>query len=84
MGCELIIQDDGKGLGSLASKGMGFRTMQYRADLIGGELCIETPPEGGTRVRCIFNSELGSAPKTATDFEPLPQADVPAANMSGD
>lgn len=33
-------------------RGMGLRTMRYRAGLIGGSLQVERRAEGGTRIRC--------------------------------
>ncbi len=33
-------------------KGMGVKTMEYRASLIGGRLQIQPVPEGGTCVKC--------------------------------
>jgi two-component system CheB/CheR fusion protein len=35
-------------------KGIGLHTMAYRARMIGGTLQVVTPPEGGTRVTCLF------------------------------
>jgi signal transduction histidine kinase len=34
-------------------QGMGLRTMQYRAGMIGGTLQIERRETGGTLVRCV-------------------------------
>jgi PAS domain S-box-containing protein len=59
----LEIRDDGNGLASPrpASKGMGLRTMKYRADSIGAELTVG-PGEGrGTVVSCLLPIE--KAPK---------------------
>ena len=36
-----------------AGSGMGLRTMDYRASLIGGTLDIQRRPGGGTLVRCL-------------------------------
>jgi len=48
----LTVQDNGVGLPSEpgASKGMGIRTMNYRAHLIGATLEMQRRPNGGTRV----------------------------------
>ncbi len=53
-GVLLSITDDGRGLPSdiEAHRGLGMRTMHFRADAIGGTLAIETPNAGGTTVRC--------------------------------
>lgn len=49
----LQISDDGIGIPSVPSrKGMGLPVMQYRSRLINGELVIERPEEGGTRICC--------------------------------
>jgi nitrate/nitrite-specific signal transduction histidine kinase len=36
---------------------MGVRIMQYRAKLIGGEVEIQVPAEGGTIVVCKFQEQ---------------------------
>jgi PAS domain S-box-containing protein len=52
----LSIQDDGVGFpGRLENKeGMGIRTMNYRANMIGGSLDIKKNPAGGTVVICTL------------------------------
>lgn len=57
----LEIIDNGVGIGaaegsvaaSANSRGMGLRTMQYRAGMIGGTLHVERREAGGTLVRCV-------------------------------
>jgi len=61
---ELILEvvDDGIGIDEASTRiavarkdhGMGLRTMQYRAGMIGGALQIERSPHGGTRVKCAL------------------------------
>jgi PAS domain S-box-containing protein len=61
---ELILEiiDDGIGIDEALSRiavarkdhGMGLRTMQYRAGMIGGVLQIERCQTGGTRVKCAL------------------------------
>jgi len=48
------IEDDGGGLSSSVAQagGMGLRTMQYRAGLIGGKLEVGPGPHGGTLILC--------------------------------
>jgi signal transduction histidine kinase len=50
----MTISDDGAGLGAAAANSarvtLGFTTMRERAEALGGNVQIETPPAGGTRV----------------------------------
>ena len=53
----LAVSDNGVGFDRGASRtektgGMGLRTMEYRAGLIGGTLYVERSEKGGTLVRC--------------------------------
>lgn len=49
----LTVTDDGTGIEEMGKAGgLGLRTMDYRADLIGAELDVSPRSEGGTRVRC--------------------------------
>ena len=51
----LEIADDGKGIGQkVKTEGMGLRNMEYRANVIGGDLTIEARKGGGTCVRCTL------------------------------
>jgi len=52
----LMILDDGQGIASTAweTHGMGLKTMQYRAALIGATLSIVAAAESGTSVTCIL------------------------------
>jgi two-component system CheB/CheR fusion protein len=62
-GKEIVLEvlDDGIGIDTTYSRiaeaksnhGMGMRTMQYRAGIIGGTLQIERRKERGTSVRCV-------------------------------
>ncbi len=51
---ELSIRDNGKGIPPMSQRGdgLGLRIMAHRAQIIGGEFTIVSPPEGGTVVRC--------------------------------
>ena len=55
---ELRIEDDGRGLPSKAgqSRGMGLRTMRYRAQAIGSTLETGSRPGGGTYISCCLTS----------------------------
>jgi PAS domain S-box-containing protein len=68
----LSVEDDGIGLPACqgdaaaspaqvaqATKGMGLRIMQYRADLLGALLRLDRPEGGGTRVVCTLAEKPG-------------------------
>jgi len=49
---ELEVEDHGRGLAEgRAGRGLGLVTMRERAEIVGGTIAFERPPEGGTRVR---------------------------------
>ncbi len=50
----LTIKDNGRGFsrGSIAMEGMGLRIMEYRADMIGGMLRVDSTVGKGTTVAC--------------------------------
>ena len=52
----LVVEDDGKGVPEPrdTAKGMGLRSMEYRAKLIGAAWTVEPRPDGGTIVRCVL------------------------------
>ncbi len=69
-GCAVLeIRDDGVGLPPDAkqSKGMGLRTMRYRAEIINAQLRVHGAPGGGTLVSCLLPAEIihpkGEAPQ---------------------
>jgi two-component system sensor histidine kinase UhpB len=47
----LTVRDDGRGLNGRWSAGKGMRGMRERALLIGAELSVDSPPQGGVEVR---------------------------------
>jgi len=52
---RLAVENDGKSLPqNIAGTGMGMRTMQYRASLIGADLKLENRPQGGVIVSCLL------------------------------
>jgi PAS domain S-box-containing protein len=55
----LRVQDDGVGLQAtpVDAKGMGLKTMRYRAGLINAHLAIRPAERGGTVVTCAWNKE---------------------------
>jgi PAS domain S-box-containing protein len=54
----LTVSDNGIGLAAPPSggTGMGLRTMQYRAAIIGATLLVQTQAKGGTRIVCILQN----------------------------
>jgi two-component system CheB/CheR fusion protein len=50
----LVIHDDGIGIKLKENRGIGLKTMQYRASSINASLFIESSQNSGTTVRCIF------------------------------
>ena len=57
----LSVRDNGVGLPAQSgTRGLGLRTMEQRARLIGGELAVQVRPEGGVEVTC-------SVPTTIVD-----------------
>jgi len=53
-GVLLRVADDGGGISSapVSNNGIGMAVMRYRAHLSGGELAVDSPPDGGTIVSC--------------------------------
>jgi signal transduction histidine kinase len=56
----LTIKDNGVGLpkanGSSKGSGMGMRVMNYRAAMVGANVQVESPGDGGTLVRCTVQN----------------------------
>ncbi len=52
----LSISDDGRGFELVPGEhmGLGLRTMNYRARMIGGSLSVQSAKNAGTVVRCLF------------------------------
>jgi signal transduction histidine kinase len=51
----VCVEDDGSGSGMRhRPDGMGWRTMRYRANLVGAKLDVSRPNSGGTMVRCLL------------------------------
>jgi len=52
----LSVTDDGVGIRKArnGARGLGFHIMNYRARLMGGQLKVESPENGGTRVACCL------------------------------
>jgi PAS domain S-box-containing protein len=60
----LAVKDNGVGFkqSPSSSAGMGLRTMQYRAGIIGAALLVQSQAEGGTRVLCFLQNGESPAP----------------------
>jgi two-component system CheB/CheR fusion protein len=58
---DLRVADDGTGFSEAVNMlpGMGLRIMRYRADLIGGDLTIDSSRRRGTRVLCSLQRDGG-------------------------
>ncbi|MFM1803072.1 MAG: Sensor protein fixL, partial [Planctomycetota bacterium] len=58
---ELRVEDDGKGMVSDSKQmGMGLLIMQYRANVLGAKLRLESSEELGTTVICEFRESTGT------------------------
>lgn len=64
---SLAVADNGIGIDNTniprsgpTTAGMGLRTMEYRAGLIGGVIQIKKQPDGGTLVRCLISHEAAN------------------------
>lgn len=66
---EMVLRviDDGIGFKNELKprQGLGFHIMNYRAQLMGGHLEIDSPPRGGTRVSCCLPIRASKPPKSA-------------------
>ncbi len=58
-GLHISVVDDGCGSSAQPRPdGMGWRTMRYRAKLIGADINVDAPASGGTMVRCTLPLEV--------------------------
>jgi signal transduction histidine kinase len=57
---KLTIQDDGVGfeVSNKGRGGMGILIMRYRAKVIGAALDVQSRPNHGTQIACVFNPSL--------------------------
>lgn len=63
-GLQLVVEDDGKGVGETAVSGVGLLSMQERAAELGGSCVIESLPGGGTRVTAVLPLPKGETDET--------------------
>jgi signal transduction histidine kinase len=73
----LTISNDGMRFKKVTGRptGLGLRTMQYRADMIGGELTIRKKDEGGATVTC-------TVPRSARPATQPPPAPAPRSSAA--
>lgn len=64
------VRDDGRGLRGTPLRGRGLSGVGERVAALGGELEIDTGPEGGLRLRCLLPITAAATPAAAA---PLPQ-----------
>jgi signal transduction histidine kinase len=63
---HLRISDDGHGFEQLPAggpRGIGLKIMRYRAQMLGGDLVIETHGSAGTSVSCSCPLDLSIEPE---------------------
>ena len=73
-GMVLRVTDDGVGFsnGAELRQGLGFHIMNYRAQVMGGRLEIESPERGGTRVSCYLPNKALQSRKRENAGSGLP------------
>lgn len=61
---KLTVQDNGAGFDPAkpARSGMGIRIMRYRAKVIAATLEVQSQPNDGTQVTCLFSPTLSESP----------------------
>jgi two-component system sensor histidine kinase UhpB len=68
---RLEIDDDGVGFGpERLHCGLGLRGMQERAQSMGGQLCLDSAPGRGTRIRAVLPRVAGEAASVAGVLAP--------------
>jgi glucose-6-phosphate-specific signal transduction histidine kinase len=69
----LHVIDNGVGLSDerKLKKGLGLHIMNYRAQLVGGRLEIESPQTGGTRVSCYLPVHAPRPKKAPNGDKPI-------------
>ncbi|MGW2913199.1 sensor histidine kinase [Streptomyces asoensis] len=73
-GVELLVRDNGRGLGAAAGEGAGIRGMRERALLIGATLTVSSGADGGgrgteVRLRAAAGTGTGPVATTATSTD---------------
>lgn len=68
----LTIDDDGVGLPSEMTPGVGLTSMRERAEEVGGSFEIAAGPDGGTQMRAVFPTDGSGHDRLPTGPEELP------------
>jgi len=86
-GGEMVLRviDDGVGLPKelKPQQGLGFHIMNYRAQLTGGRLEIDSPQNGGTRVSCYLPVHLPGSSKFPNDDQRAVTGDLTLRHLAG-
>lgn len=74
-GIVLSVTDDGVGFQNAGkgTRGLGFHIMNYRARLMGGQLKVERPKKGGTRVACYLPNSAHQLPRSSGEENNKPR-----------
>ena len=86
---EMVLRviDDGIGLPKelKPQQGLGFHIMNYRAQLMGGRVEIDSPQTGGTRVSCYLPAHAAQSNKASSSGRPnAPMPKNSAVPIAGD
>ncbi len=74
---RLEIEDDGIGIGEDRGTGVGLHSMRERAEELGGECVVESPPGGGTRVSASLPiMKVSGSGQQASGVDKDPKADT--------
>jgi nitrate/nitrite-specific signal transduction histidine kinase len=78
---HLRVDDNGRGFEQPAADspgGLGLKIMRYRAQMLGGDLVLESGPDGGASVRCscplevtVLADDFGARPAKTDREQPL-------------
>jgi glucose-6-phosphate-specific signal transduction histidine kinase len=80
----LRVIDDGIGLPKelKPQQGLGFHIMNYRAQLMGGRLEIDSPQSGGTSVSCYFPLQATQLRKLSNGAQPAIAGDLTLRHLA--
>ena len=71
---HLRVDDNGRGFEQLTRSdgGLGLKIMRYRAQMLGGDLILESGTNGGASVRCSCPLDGGQGTQTGLSVSPRP------------